>query len=297
MEAVYCMLGNKVVKHSLKGSMQEWRVPRLPVKAGLNEWRETLILSGGFVEGLMTRALHSWDEVAGLAVVMQLPYCLVGHASIIVGDCLYVFGGEEGRQTKTAAVIDLESGSMSPLPELPANSKFMGCTNIGNSIYLAGGPGQKVIQLDLGSRTYTNIADLEFVVKRPRLFPISSHFLLMFGGFKDTDLYCPVQVYDVADSSVLPIKNHFAIAPEIYTGTAVQRGHYLHIGTARGHRVVVNLKPLLWEIKLHYGDVYWRSRRALVFLMKYLDNAHEGIECPVYARLSRNLQREVVEFV
>jgi hypothetical protein len=34
---------------------------------------------------------------------MQTPYWLVGYARVIVHDCLYVFGGEEGKQTKTAA--------------------------------------------------------------------------------------------------------------------------------------------------------------------------------------------------
>jgi hypothetical protein len=140
--------------------------------------------------------------------------------------------------------------------------------------------------------TYTNIADLEFVVRRPRLFPISSHLLVMLVASKI--LTCTV-LFRSLMSLTLPIMNHFAVTPKIYTGTAIQRGHSLHISTARGHRVVVNIRPLRWEVKQHYGDS--TGGQEELCCLKYVDSSQEKVPYPVHAGLSRHLKREVVELV
>mmetsp|Transcript_20162 Transcript_20162/g.37519 ORF Transcript_20162/g.37519 Transcript_20162/m.37519 type:complete len:298 (-) Transcript_20162:6561-7454(-) len=297
MEFVYCALGNRIIRHRLQGNEpSEWKVPGLPVKAEMMSWNDKLLFVGGFVNGRLTRSIFIWDEFSGLQTLYDIPMTFNGHAAVIFEDQLYIFGGADGRLSRVACRVDLSSKDFVLLEQLSSDSKFLSAVVIRDTIYLLGGNnGSQLFIYDPKLDKYSVcLVVSDKWLKRTRMIKLSERHILMFGGVKDSELAEQVVVLDTLSTKAITISKHFRIAPEIYSGTCQILNNTLYIGTARGHKVVVSLIPLYWELKLLYGDVYWRARRGLVFVMKYGELSHRT--CSL-SKLSRSLAREMIEFI
>ncbi len=95
---------------------------------------EGITLPDGYPKWYFTKAMNMWIDTK-----KTLPLTVSRHASAVIGDCVYIFGGSNGTMASNTVCFNTTTGQVTTKKALATKDYYHTADTVGNYAYLIGG--------------------------------------------------------------------------------------------------------------------------------------------------------------